>query len=93
MNNKLIPFLFLSLFAFSGAALASGPAPGKAATEPSGAKAAQVEQADPEKEYARLLAAYQKDRTAYEADPTIWTTAIPEPPVKPRVGAQAQVRR
>lgn len=45
-----------------------------------------------EQEYARKLAEYRKDLAAYEADPTIWTVAIPTPPEKPQQELAAKVQ-
>lgn len=83
MRTKMIAIVALMTTTMSGAAYAAERTH-TAYLKPASSIAAQrVNQVAAEKEYARRVAEYQKNRAAYEADPTIWTADVPVKPAKP----------
>ena len=92
MTRKLMPTMVLAAAMMVGgttavhAAVATAARQEQVASVPGQNSAAALEQ------YNRRLADYRKDLAAYEADPTIWTTEIPQPPAMP-AAPEAQTRQ
>ncbi len=93
MNKKTISAVGLMAIMLASAGHATETLENAYLKQSKGMNTEQVDQSATQKEYASRLAAYHKDLTAYEADPTIWTAEIPVKPVQPTSGPAAAGER